>query len=260
MNLGEWHVGDTLVFTCNTHDPSTGAATDADSAPAYRVYEQNTGTALLSGTMTKLDDANTTGFYVASIILAAGSGFEVGKNYVVYIQAAVGGVIGSGAHTFQVEYATWSNPARTLTMSPAQVAALVDGELSCPRGDTFTNTFTGLTLTNWTKVYFAVKRDLDCADSQSCVFVQESNPGVAADGLIYLNSAALVSPVVVGDASLTVDENAGTVVVRLEARATAQLKDLGPYRYELQIHTATSVTTPERGTFSVSLDVVRAIS
>ena len=32
-------LGQTLVFSCTTHDPDTGVLTDADAVPSYRVYE-----------------------------------------------------------------------------------------------------------------------------------------------------------------------------------------------------------------------------
>ncbi|MGD8238256.1 MAG: hypothetical protein PVH68_06885 [Armatimonadota bacterium] len=82
-------IGDDLVFTITTHDPDTGVVTDADSAPAYRVYEEETGTAILTGTMAKLDDANTTGFYSESIACTSANGFEDGKTYSVYVEATV---------------------------------------------------------------------------------------------------------------------------------------------------------------------------
>lgn len=92
----EVEIGDNLVFSITTHDPDTGVLTDADSAPAYRVYEDEdtgTGTAgaglLFSGTMSKLDDANTTGFYTESIACTSGNGFENGRTYTIYIEATV---------------------------------------------------------------------------------------------------------------------------------------------------------------------------
>lgn len=103
MYLGSWAIDNLLTFPANTHAPSTGAATDADAVPAYRVYEDETGTAILTGNMAKLDDANTTGFYSEQITLSAANGFEKGKCYTVYISAAVGGVTGTMAHTFQIE-------------------------------------------------------------------------------------------------------------------------------------------------------------
>jgi len=101
--LGSWKIDDYLTFTCNTHTASTGAATDADAAPAYRVYEDDTGTPILTGTMDKLDDANTTGFYEQKIQLTAANGFEKGKRYTIYISAVVATITGTMGHNFQIE-------------------------------------------------------------------------------------------------------------------------------------------------------------
>jgi hypothetical protein len=102
MFLGSWTIDALVTFCVNTHDATTGAATDADSAPAYRVYEDETATPILSGTMALLDGANTTGFYSEQITLSAANGFEVGKSYSVYISAAVAGVTGTTHHQLQV--------------------------------------------------------------------------------------------------------------------------------------------------------------
>ena len=107
--LGSWKIDDLVTFTVNTHDPSTGAATDADAAPPYRVYEDETGTAILTGTMALLDDANTVGFYSEQITLSSANGFEKGKTYNVYVSAAVGGVTGTTHHILQVEAEVDSN-------------------------------------------------------------------------------------------------------------------------------------------------------
>lgn len=103
MYLGRWEIDDLLTFAANTHNAATGAATDGDGVPTYRIYEDETGTAILTGSMAKLDDANTTGFYSEQITLSAANGFEVGKSYTVYISATVNSVVGTMHHTFQVE-------------------------------------------------------------------------------------------------------------------------------------------------------------
>lgn len=105
MYLGTWEIDDLLTFTVTTHTFATGALTDADGNPAYRVYEDETGTAILTGSMAKLDDANTTGHYSEQITLSAANGFEVGKSYSIYITAAVAGVTGGTTRGFQVEAA-----------------------------------------------------------------------------------------------------------------------------------------------------------
>ena len=101
--LGSWKINDNITFVCNTHNASTGAATDADSVPSYRVYEDETTAPLLTGVMAKLDDANTTGFYSEQIALSAANGFENGKCYSIYISATVDSVEGTISHTFQMQ-------------------------------------------------------------------------------------------------------------------------------------------------------------
>lgn len=99
---GPWYIDDVLTFTVNTHRVETGAATDADAVPAYRVYEDETGTAILTGNMAKLDDASTLGFYSEQITLSAANGFEVGKSYAIYISAAVNSVTGTMSLNFKI--------------------------------------------------------------------------------------------------------------------------------------------------------------
>ena len=96
-------LGDNLVFSIATHDPDTGVLTDADAAPAYRIYEDETATAILTGTMAVLDTGNTTGFYTESIACTTANGFEIGKTYTVYIEATVDGDTGGIAYSFKID-------------------------------------------------------------------------------------------------------------------------------------------------------------
>lgn len=93
-------IGKSLVFSVTTHDPDTGVLTDADPVPAYRIYEDETATAILTGNMAKLDDGNTTGFYTESIDITAANGFEDGKTYTVYIEATVDSDKGGITYSF----------------------------------------------------------------------------------------------------------------------------------------------------------------
>ena len=101
--LGSWKIDDALTFTAQTHRVDTGAAADADSDPTYRVYEDETGTAILTGTMAKLDDANTTGFYSEQITLSAANGLEKGKCYHVRVAATVNSIAAAKVDSFQIE-------------------------------------------------------------------------------------------------------------------------------------------------------------
>lgn len=96
-------LGNNLIFSICTHDPDTGILTDADSDPTYRVYEDETAAAILTGTMAVLDTGNTTGFYTEQIACTTANGFETGKSYTIYIEATVDGDKGGIAYGFTVD-------------------------------------------------------------------------------------------------------------------------------------------------------------
>jgi len=96
-------LGNNLTFSICTHDADTGALTDTSAAPAYRVYEDETATPLLTGTMAVLDTANTTGFYTELIACSVANGFEAGKSYTIYIEAIVDGITGGISYGFAVD-------------------------------------------------------------------------------------------------------------------------------------------------------------
>jgi hypothetical protein len=102
------NVGETIVFSIATHNTTTGILTDADSAPTYRVYEEETATPITNGTMAKLDDANTTGHYSESLSIAFGT-YTYSKTYTIYIEATVNSITGGIAYAFK---------ARTLGFEP----------------------------------------------------------------------------------------------------------------------------------------------
>ena len=102
MYIGSFDLGELVTFYVNTHTPSTAGVVDADAVPGYRVYEDETATPLLTGSMALLDDANTVGFYSEQITLSAANGFERGKSYTIRITGVVGGVTGVTLRFFQM--------------------------------------------------------------------------------------------------------------------------------------------------------------
>ena len=106
---GKVKIGHTVVFSICTHDPDTGVLTDADSAPIYRLYEDETATPILTGSMAKLDDANTTGFYTELITCSGGNGFETSKTYTVLIMATVDSDQGGMCYAFKIVAAIVNN-------------------------------------------------------------------------------------------------------------------------------------------------------
>ena len=93
-------IGDFLTFGICTHDPDTGESIDTDFAPTYRIYEDETTPPILTGSMAKLDDANTLGFYTERIACTEANGFEDRKSYTIYMEATVFGSTGGIAFAF----------------------------------------------------------------------------------------------------------------------------------------------------------------
>src|SRR3990172_3338955 len=176
-------LGDSAVFSICTHDPDTGVLTDADSAPAYRVYEDETGTAILTGTMTKLDDSNTTGFYTEQIACTAANGFENAKSYTIYIQATVDSDTGGIAYAFSAEVAG--------VPSASSSSGVDAGTITMLRGDSFSVIITGLTAnTGYEKLWFTVKTSQSDVDSAAILQVLFSSPAGGTDGAVYWLGAA----------------------------------------------------------------------
>lgn len=113
-------VGANLTFTVASHNQGTGALADADAVPAYRIYEEETGTAILTGNMAKLDDAGTLGFYSEEIEATPANGFESGKSYAIYITIVVDGL--TYAETYGLRAKTLTVTSGTAAINTTAVA------------------------------------------------------------------------------------------------------------------------------------------
>ena len=134
------------------------------------------------------------------------------------------------------------------------------GELTLYRGVTFAATVSGLTISaSWTKIVFTVKTDLDLADTASTIQIVESNPGVGTDGLLYLNGAALASPITAADASLTVTQAAGTVAIALSDDATALLSRARSVHWDLKQWVSSATTLLTSGSADIELTPTRTV-
>lgn len=100
--IGSFDIDDNLTFYATTSRFDTGNGTDADSAPTYRVYEEETATPLLTGSMALLDSSNTAGFYSEQIALTTANGFERSKCYAIYLAGTVNSVNGVDCRVFQI--------------------------------------------------------------------------------------------------------------------------------------------------------------
>jgi len=252
--------GETVTVQFFVSDPATGGLVDADALP--------TGVLVLNGvdnaaavTVTNL----ATGIYRAAVTLPA---ITDGDELQLRIAATVGGVDGGGivwqgygvtkrpadvtggATAAQV----WANSERTLTQTAAQVADALDGEdLTIHRGDAFSATLTGLTITGRTYLWFTVKATPEReADSAAKIQISE------AVGLEVLNGDDYATA---ADGSLTVNAEGTAVTIAIEAAATAELSVGQRWKYDLQILDAEWKTkTVAEGELTVDADVTRAIA
>ena len=137
----------------------------------------------------------------------------------------------------------------TLTIA----SAVVGSTITAHRGDTLSAALENIgALTNYSKLWFTVKRDYDDADTAAVIQIEKTG------GLLYLNGAVGTA----GNGSLTInDEATGDVTIVLNASETAKLSP-GNYQYDIQIlrSAGTPVSTLTYGEFVVPADVTRATS
>jgi hypothetical protein len=156
--------------------------------------------------------------------------------------------------------AIWASATRTLTQSAAAVTAAVEGAtITIRRGDTLSAALTGLASnTGYVSIDFVVKKSPDDLDNDAILWIRKNASGLT-DGLQRLNGAALVSPVVAGDGTITVVSSTA-LTMALAARASDDLAVADDLYYEIQLITASAVTTLTSGICNITADIVRAIA
>lgn len=132
-------------------------------------------------------------------------------------------------------------------------SAVVGSDITILRGDTVVIALTGLgNISARTALYFSVKGSLNAPDSDAILQVTESA------GLVVLNKSATVTA---SDASLHVDDaTAGDITITLKPNLTKQFAPVKGLQYDVQMVTATAVTTLTNGAASVTADVTRAVA
>jgi len=247
-------IGDNLTFSITTHDPDTGVLTDADAAPAYRIYEDETAVAILTGNMAILDTVNTTGFYTELIACTAANGFEDGKSYTIYIEATVDSDQGGICYGFRAQTPIWSEGTRTLTSTAVAIAAAVAGSVvTIHRGDSLSASITGLgDISGRSKLWFTVKTSDEDADAESIIQIEETA------GLVYLNGAAGTA----GLGTITVDDAAaGDITITLDETATDDLVPAVNLLYDVQMLTAAGAVSTLTGNLArITADVSRVVA
>lgn len=99
MGLGTVALGETLTVPLELAEDATGS-------PTYKLYADESGTAITSGSFAKLDDAGTVGLYSEQFTISTGTGFAAGKSYSMYVEAVIGSITWRGVIHFRVSAAT----------------------------------------------------------------------------------------------------------------------------------------------------------
>lgn len=157
--------------------------------------------------------------------------------------------------------AVWAYATRTLTSSAsATVAATTGDDQEITIAAAYADTISGLTIpATWTAMYWTVKVSSDDADTASILQVLESNPGGAADGVLYVEgAAATIAQQAMG--SLTVNQVAGTVAIALQAALTNALSERYGLEYDIKVIDAGEAQPPlVQGAANVRYTPTRAI-
>lgn len=157
----------------------------------------------------------------------------------------------------EIAAANWSYSSRTLTQSAASVISTVVGStITITRGDTLSAALTNIgALTGYVSLDFTVKEDKSDTDANAILRIRKNASGVD-DGLLRANKAAATAT----DGSITItDEPTGDITIALAATVTDDLvPQMGLY-YDIQLITATAVTTLSSGTCNITADVTAAV-
>lgn len=109
---------------------------------------------------------------------------------------------------------------------------------------TYSETISGLTIAaGWQTIELTIKERPDDTDANALLNIIVTNGGAVTDGLIVLQKqTAIAAGLTAADASLTVDQAAGTVAVYITHTATGKLTDYAAPGFDLIQNDGTDVT------------------
>lgn len=261
--LGSWKIDDIIRVHKQTSSVTTGAATDADAAPTWRVYEDDTATPVTTGSFSTLNAQ--TGFYVAALTLAALIGYEKGKTYAIRSQATVGGVIGADVDSFQIEAEVDANSVSvTVNANPVALAAgaittatITDGAFSSAKfgaGFITAGSFSGNALAGMAVTVGATAR----AQIVDDIWDEPKVGHVTADTYgEYLD--ATVSAIAAGDTTVS-GTAAAAIADAVWERTSGGYTTAGSMGFQVNSGIAASVTAGSIGAVTVGATAASAIA
>ena len=248
----------TLLLTTNSGDPATGLTLSEIDIYLYRRAKAG------GAVSTVWDGLHPTEEVGGGLYSRAYSDEDVDTyDYFAYAHY-------TGAETLDSDYAlsvqtgigeanVWSYSTRTLTQSAASVTAAVSGsDITITRGDTLSASLTGLgSLSGYVSLDFTVKGGKADSDDDALIRIRLNASG-SDDGLLRFDKTAAADA---DQGSITIDDaDAGNITITLAAALTDDLAVQSGLEYDVQMITASAVTTLTEGTAHVVADVTRAVS
>jgi len=126
------------------------------------------------------------------------------------------------------------------------------------RGDTLSAALTGLgSLSGYVSIDFTLKEKTSDTDDEAILRIRLNQSG-EDDGLLRVNGAAASQA---SDGSITIDDaDAGDITIALAESVSDDLEVRSSMYYDVQLITATAVSTLSEGYCNVNADVTRAVS
>jgi hypothetical protein len=148
--VADYALASTVYIWFTTRAFSTGVPTVLAGSPVLSVVEQANATPITSGVSVSVDFASVVGLNQATIVATTANGYEVGKDYALYISTGtVGGVsvVGEVVGHFSIEKQSALRPATDGRELVVDASGIADANVVEVTGITVTGT--GTTADPW---------------------------------------------------------------------------------------------------------------
>ncbi len=153
----------------------------------------------------------------------------------------------------------WASATRTLTQSGVSITSAVSGsKITIQRGDTLSAALTGIgSLSGYVSIDWTVKTARSDDDDDAILRIRLNQSG-SDDGLLRLNGAEATTA---ANGSITIDDAGdGDITIALSAVETAKLTAPDDLYYDVQIITASAVSTLSVGDAATVADITQLTS
>ena len=209
-------------------------------------------------------ETGTSGMLVITLTTAETTGIT--KYGIVKLSDAAGGEWQDAVYIAFAQTAVTELDAAVSTIAASVTASGCDpaeGDLTdVVRWTAYSTTLTGMTISaGWTQFWVSFKEDLEDDDDDAIIRILVTNGGAVGDGLQRINKQSITEAgLALTDATLTVDQVAGSVVIYIKHAATAALPVLFPVGYDAKESDGTDPYVLSSGKLNIKNTETRATS